>query len=103
MAILAVLTIDMQDGFKDDRVAVKVNGREVLNRKSVNTKFQIGFAESAAAEIGEGRASIDILVPSKNLSRSIEVDITGPLFLGISLDPADGIDLRVSTEPFGYL
>lgn len=101
--VLAVLTIDLQDGFKDDAVTVRVNEREVLSRKNVNTKFQIGFAESIVTEIGEGHASIDVQVPSKNLSRKVAVDVAGPLFLGISIDPEDGIDLQISSEPFGYL
>ncbi len=100
---LTLLTIDLQDGFSDDLVTVKVNGKEVLGKKRVSTEFQIGWAERLEVDVDENHAIVDVSILTQSLSREIEIDVPGPTFVGLSIDPSDGIGVRVSSEPFGYL
>lgn len=100
---MTLLTIDLQDGFSDDVVTIKVNGREVLGEKRVSTEFQIGWAERLEVDTDEQRVVVDLSVPTQNLSKEVEIDLQGPTFVGFSIDPSDGIEVRVSSQPFGYL
>lgn len=100
---MTLLTIDLQDGFKDDLVTIRVNGKEVLSGKKISTEFQIGWAERLEVDVDENHAVVDISVLTQNQSKKVEIDIPGPTFLGFSIDPSDGIKVRVSSELFGYL
>lgn len=100
---LTLLTIDLQDGFSDDLVTIKVNGKEVLGKKRITTEFQIGWAERVEVDVDENHAVVDVSILTQNLSREVEVDVPKPTFVGFSIDPSGGIGVRVSSEPFGYL
>ncbi len=51
---MVLLHIAFQEGFTDDTVVVRVNGREVFRKGSVKTRLQIGYADSFEV-IGSGR------------------------------------------------
>ena len=50
---MAQLRIDLQEGFIDDTVEILLNGRQVFHRAGVNTRLQIGLADSVELEISE--------------------------------------------------
>lgn len=97
------MKIDLQDGFYNDTVVIMANGKEVFKRENVNTRFQIGYALSAEAEIPEDSSRIRIDVPSKNVSHTMRTQIPVPQFLGVSLTPEGELDCRFSDEPFNYV
>lgn len=98
-----LLTIDLQDGFKDDLVTVKVNGKEVLGGGRISTEFQIGWAKRLEVEVEENHAVVDISISTKKQSKEIKIELSGHTYLGLSLTPTNDIDVRISSEPFGYL
>jgi hypothetical protein len=100
--IMSTLHIALQEGFEHDRVLVKVNGAEVANRPEVTTRNQIGFAEAVAIEVPDGQVQVEVLVPARNLSETIAVDVEGKSYVGASIE--DGrLSLRAQREAFGYL
>ncbi|MCA1991950.1 MAG: hypothetical protein LDL41_07875 [Coleofasciculus sp. S288] len=100
---MALLTVDLQDGFAGDFVVIRVNEREVFRREGVKTRFQTGYADSFEVNVQEGSATVEVALPKKNVSKSITVQVSNPIYLGVSITPEGKISYRVSQEPFGYL
>ena len=96
------LTIDLQNGFEDDTVLIKMNGAEVFQATSVSTRYQIGLARSVKLDAGEARSAIEIILPDRALSKSVELDTSSPVYLGVSLTPEREITHRTSSGPFLY-
>ena len=99
---MALLHIAMQEGFEDENVVIRVAGKEAFRKDSVRTKLQIGFADSFEMNVEEGPVSIEIDLPSKSLSRVIELQVQNAVYLGVSMI-AGKIEYKISHEPFGYL
>ena len=99
---MALLHVAFQDGFTGDTVIARVNGEVVFHKQNVKTRTQIGLADSFEMNLGQGPVSIEILLPSKNLSKTIVLEMSAAVYVGVSTH--DGrIDYRTSDEPFGYL
>lgn len=100
---MSSLHIDLQEGFEDESVIIKVDGREVFNKPNVRTRTQIGRADSVVAE-ARGRVSdVEVILPEKGRSRSIAVDSEEGSHLGVSVLRDGEIEVRVAREPFGYV
>ena len=100
---MALLHIALQEGFVDDIVAIRVDGREVFHETNVRTRLQIGYATSIDLNVEECTVNVEVSVPSRNLSESVVLMVSGPIYVGVSITPEDTIDYRLSQEPFGYL
>ena len=98
---MTTIRIALQDGFEDDSVVIKVNDKEVFKNESVKTKRQIGKAASFDLEVNEGATNVEISLPLKKLSETIDLKVSGEVYLGISL-VEDRIEHRISSEPFRY-
>jgi len=97
------MKIDLQDGFKNDTVIIRVNGKEVFRKDNVSTRFQIGYALSVDLGPVGNPPAVEIVLPQKNISHSLKLQEPEPIFLGVSLTQEGSIDCRVSHEPFGYV
>lgn len=95
--------IDLQDGFKDDTVVISHERRELAREQDVNTRFQIGKARSLQVALPEGEVSLTVEVPTQDLSKTVLVDTSGPVFVGISITPERELEVKVQATPFGYL
>ena len=99
---MALLHIDLQEGFEDETVVIKVAGKEAFRKTNVRTKLQIGLADSFETTIEDGPVTVEIELPSKHLSKSIEVQGSNAVYLGVSVIEGK-IEHRISREQFGYL
>ncbi len=99
---MALLHVAFQEGFRNDAVVVRVNGEEVFHKQSVKTRLQIGYADSLELTVEEGRVDIEVLLPFKNLSETILLQVSTAVYVGVSIHDSR-IDYRISTAPFGYL
>jgi hypothetical protein len=97
------LRIDLQDGFQDDSVVIKVNGTEVFRQTGVTTKYQIGVAGGTKVDVDADFALVEVAIPARDLAEVIEVQLAGPVFLGVSLNRDGSLDCRRQDRPFGYL
>lgn len=98
---MVTLFIDFQDGFADDTVVLHVNGEEVFRKEHVSTKLLLGLAESFRTEMPIGPVTIDIDIQTKDVAKTILIEVFAPTYLGISV--ANGsIEYIVADEPFGY-
>lgn len=98
---VVTLSIDLQEGFLDDTVVLQVNGEEVFRREHVSTKLLLGIADSSKAEVEKGPAIIEVNVETKDIQKTISLELSADTYLGISI--ANGmIEHIVSNKPFGY-
>ncbi len=96
------LTVDLQDGFEDEEVVISLNGTEVFRASNVSTRYQIGLARSVKLEAPGARTLLEVFLPRKGLSKSIELETTDPIYLGISVTARREITHRLSSGPFLY-
>ena len=99
---MVLLRIDLQDGFKGDKVIVKINNNEVYRKEGVKTELTLGYADSLEAEVPEGQCTVEVTLPERGISESIHLKIMAPVYLGLSV--LDGkIVYRLSNTFFAYL
>jgi len=98
---MGTLRIDLQDGFDNDDVCIKVNGREVYHHRDVTTKLLLGLADTIETKAEDGSAVVEITVPTRKLSRTDKVDVKGDTYVGACVQRG-GLRLLVSSTPFGY-
>lgn len=82
---MALLRIDLQDGFSADSVILRVNEREAFRRKSITTSILLGFAHSLAVDVPAGTATVEIELPSRELASTVSVNVTDAGYLGFSV------------------
>jgi hypothetical protein len=99
---MALLHIALQEGFTGEPVIVRIDGKEAYRKEQLKTKLQIGYADSFEVNVEEGPVKVEILVPTKGLSESFEVQVLSPVYVGVSIDQGR-ISHRISSEPFGYV
>lgn len=97
-----VLHVDLQDGFDDEPVVVRVDGEKAYRSENVRTDYRISRADSFERPVVGKMALVEVSVPRRELSDSRRVDVTLTPYVGISvLDGA--IQWRHSPVPFGYM
>lgn len=100
------LFVDIQEGFKDDTVIVKVNGNDVFKKEHITTSLLEGPAASFSIDVNEGLAIVKAVVPHRNLQGSQEFQVDSDIYLGISIiesDRQEKIRFITRDRPFGYL
>jgi len=98
---MSKLCVDFQEGFAHDEIQVRVNGQERLKKAGVTTNRLLGIASSEEIEVPDGRITVDIQIPTKNLSKTISLETSGSEYLGVSIENGR-IEHIASQEPFGY-
>jgi hypothetical protein len=98
------LCIDLREGFLDDIVVVRINNEE-YHKPQVSTRLQLGYADSLEIDVRESTVDVEIVLPSRGLSKSIPIvfDRSDTVYLGLSVTAEGEISERISHEPFGYL
>lgn len=100
---MALLHIALQEGFFDDSVIIRANQQEIFQHQAVKTRNQIGLAEWVEVNLPEGSITLEVSIPSRGVAQSIPLQLSGNLYLGISLTPEGKLDYQISNEAFGYL
>ena len=95
------LVIDLQDGFSDDIVVIKVDNQEIFHKKGVNTDYTLGRADSVETKVSKGSVNVAVNVPSKSLSDTVVLEVVNKVYLGVSIID-DRIVFRISDEIFTY-
>jgi hypothetical protein len=92
----------LQDGFSNDDVVVRVDGREVIresNLKGADPLLPVAALHDVEVQRDTGQVSIE--VPTRGLSRSFDLDFEESPYLGIAIVEGE-IALRRSSRPFEY-
>jgi hypothetical protein len=98
---MSLLHLVLEEGFEDETVTIKVDGKEVFRDEHVKTRLQIGRAATREIPIGAGQVSVEISLPGRNLSQIVQVQTSDEAYLYCSLLP-DRIECRVSATPSSF-
>lgn len=99
---MVLFNVDLQNGFINDYVIIKINHEEVFQRKDVKSNPLLGYAISFQKDVPEGSLDIEVRLPEKDLSKTISLKISGPLYLGISIKDSK-ISFITNERSFVYL
>jgi hypothetical protein len=97
------VTVDLQDGFKNDTVVISAQGHELLRDEAVTTRFQIGKAKSLQLAMPAGEVTLNVEVPTKDARTTVPIDTSKPVFVGVSLTTEGRLEVKVQERPFGYM
>ena len=96
------LRVDLQEGFADDDVEIRINGRDSFHKQGVTTKRMLGLAASSEIEVPDNEpVKVEVEVPTKHLSKSILLSVADSPHLGVSILNGE-IKFIVSRKAFGY-
>jgi hypothetical protein len=98
---VATLGIDLQEGFANDTVVLRVNGNEVFQGDDVTTKRLIGLARSLVTTVQKGAIQVEIVVPTRNTKIVIPLEVSADTYIGASIRNGK-MTYIVSNQPFGY-
>jgi len=99
---MARLRVDFQEGFAEDEVDVRINGRESLHREGVTTKRMLGLAMTSEVEVpADQTVDVEIELPKKHLSKTISLPPSESVYLGVSVSKGE-LQFTVSPKAFGY-
>lgn len=99
---VGTLHIALEDGFTGDDVIVRVDGHEVV-RPQVQTRWQIGLADSFELESDDRSCHVEVEVPARGAATALDVEADDEIWLGVSISADGDLTPRVSPEPFGYV
>ena len=94
------LTIALQEGFDDDHVVVRSAGDVVADLPAVTTDVRIGLAQEVEVEVVDWPVAVEVTLPDRGLHGAASAD--DGQAIGVSV-VGEGVVLRVSEGPFGYL
>ena len=97
-ATTVMLTIDLQEGFDGESVAVRVGEQVVFEADEVTTNPVIGLADSIVVEVDTGPQTVVVEVGADQ-TLATDVDVNADLFIGFNIDSGEVIE---SDQPFGY-
>lgn len=99
------LHVDLQEGFADDTVVVRVNGREIFRQEHLISRPELGLAKTLEVEIKPGATKIEVELPLKKRSKSIETEVTTETWVAFSIDHKTGkfIEPKAQDTLFGYV
>lgn len=98
---MAELHIALHDGFQNDAVAIRLDGREVYSKAGVTTDLRISRADSLDVQTSNGAAMVE--VHARGRTATARVDAASTPYLAVDLGPDGGPHIRLATEPFAYL
>ena len=83
---MALLRIELGDGFKDDTVVVRINGAEAYSANDVTTKLLTSYADYFERDVPDGNVTIEIDVPTRGFSAVVSEEVRGIHSLQFSIE-----------------
>lgn len=96
------LHIALQDGFRDQHVVIRADGRVVYDRRDVTTDLRISHADEVEVTLDRPQVRIEVTVRPPALSAGRDHDATAFPYLAVSVAGGE-IVFRPSGEAFRYL
>ncbi|UWZ83555.1 hypothetical protein [Occallatibacter riparius] len=95
---MATLSILLGDGFRDDDVLVKIEGRDVARKSHATTDLRTSSAGYVEVSLSQA-AQLTIEVPRQGLTGVVDVDVEVNPFLAVSIE-SGALVFRKSDKPF---
>ncbi len=97
------LRVDLQDGFENDAVILRVNGKEIYRKSGVRTKLQIALADSFEIQLPNDVAHVEVRVENRGQSATFDLRPSEHPYLAVSLTPKGQVAFQPSQELFRYM
>ncbi len=97
------LQLDLQEGFDGNTIVILIDGQESWRKKGVQTKYQIGLADSFSTRVPTGTVKITIEQPDMHQTHNISLPLDGPTYVGIVRSEDGCITHKEQIQPFHYL
>ena len=102
MSETTLLHVALQDCFFNDTVTISVDGKELARKSDLTTKTQIGLASIVDLQVQPGTRSPQVCVAVRPQSTTLTIDVSRPVYVGVSVG-ADGQVVYTRSEgPFRY-
>ena len=95
-----LLCIDLQDGFHDDTVHIRVNNQLLAEKENVTSSPLTGIATYLETTV-QGTFKLEVAVVNRGLTDQRTMQIVTDTYVGVSI-MAGRLDVIISHEPFGY-
>jgi len=97
-----MLHVDLQEGFDNDAVLVRLNDEPIYDGTGVTTDMRISRADAVEVPMAEGPLRLSVSLPERNISGSVIVRGSNTVYVGVSIDKGS-VEFTVSDKPFGYM
>lgn len=98
---LSSVTVDVQDGFNGQSVAIFANNIEFWHSKSAVSDFSLGFVDSFNFKL-KNKALLQMQVIMDNKEYVKEINVQNDIYIGVERDVEKGIIISVTKVPFYY-
>jgi hypothetical protein len=98
---MAQLHIDLQSGFTGDTVIVEIDNQQVFHEQNVHTSLLTGLAVGFTVQVPTGIVTLTVHVPSRNLSKTTQIDTGQVNALGIYIE-SGALHFIKSGSQLGY-
>jgi hypothetical protein len=95
-----LLCIDLQDGFHEDIVRIRVNNQLLVEKEKVTSSPLTGIATYLETTV-TGTLKLEVAVVNRGLTTQRTMQITTDTYIGVSI-MAGRLDIIIRYEPFGY-
>jgi len=100
---MVTLAIHLHEGFADDTVILTLNDEEVFRKEHISYSPLLGYADvSFERQVNPGRIELEALLPKRDLSARISLEVLGGTYLGVSVAAGEIHFTPPNEEPFGY-
>ncbi len=96
---MAQLTVSLEEGFAQDHVLVRVNGATAFEGTDVTTRMQTGLAAAVQVDAAD-TCQIEVQLPDRGLSRTVELDGSQTPFVRVSMVDGDVAVLPTDQAPY---
>lgn len=95
------LTVDLQKGFKGQRVEILLDDKTLLLKDEVHTDPSIDLAESIKVEVMEGEHIILVILDEKKRSTR-RINVTRETYIGVNVSALGTLRYEISHGPYYY-
>lgn len=96
---MRTVTVSLEDGFAQDHVLVRVDGATAFEGTDVTTRMQTGLAAAVQIDAAD-TISLEVALPARGLSRTIDLDGERTPFVRVSLIDGDVAVITTDQAPY---
>jgi hypothetical protein len=90
------LSIKLRDGFNNDTVTIRVNGKEVYRKSGVKTDLTISFADAVEVPVEASPVELEVAVEDGPM-KTKQIQVPATPFVNVWISEGE-MELRASAE-----
>jgi hypothetical protein len=96
------LGVYLLDGFENDLVVVRAEGREVARKAAVTSQLLLGYADSVDVPVERGQVSVEVQLPDRGLAAEQTLTVEDEVSLLASVE-GGRLTLQVTEQRPGFM